>query len=442
MLIASILFLAAVGYGNPTWIRTYNYGPISYTAPIDGGHTVFMSALGPDAHLVRVDDEGEPVWELQFTGIPFGLAELPSSELILMYRSSGTLTLSGVDFEGNMLWTDEAPLETSFKGLVSTSDGCCVYLTGDSLVKLNPDGSLKWTAYIADVVEDAELVNEAAGVYGGVAIAGEDGELYSDQGMFQAAIADSAGTVLWSGTDYHMYCEHCEIYDVFGSSSEGCYGVGLFGSNFPPPMSNDALLSFLPGGDTDWTKKIDDARRVCESSDGNPVIAGHSDLIGTRDIIIRKIDNDSGYYIWQRSHGFPDGDETCSCISLCEDGGFVIGGFASPHSLLLRVDSQGLINGTGLEEEFTGASLQIVPLANPCSGREVVLQVRAPVSKLLEVMVFDASGRIVFSESLDSATGTDMVEVGNLPTGMYSALFCSEEFGSASCRVVVLDWNK
>jgi len=248
LLIVSILFLAAVGHGNPTWIRTYNYGSISYTAPIDGGHTVFMSTLGPDVNLVRVDDAGEPVWELQFTGTPFGLAELPSSELMLMYRSSGVLTLSGVDFEGNILWTDEAPLETSFKGLVSTSDGYCVYLTGDSLVKLNPDGSLKWTAYIADVVEDAELINEAAGVYGGVAIAGEDGELYSDQGMFQAAIADSAGTVLWSGTDYHMYCEYCEIYDVFGSSSEGCYGVGLFGSSFPPPMSNDALLSFLPGG--------------------------------------------------------------------------------------------------------------------------------------------------------------------------------------------------
>lgn len=60
---------------------------------------------------------------------------------LLMYRSSGILTLTAVSYLGDELWTAQAPLEPDLKGLVGTSDGCCAYLTGDSLVKVNSDGS-------------------------------------------------------------------------------------------------------------------------------------------------------------------------------------------------------------------------------------------------------------------------------------------------------------
>lgn len=299
--------------------------------------------------------------------------------------------------------------------------------------------AVKWTSYIADVVEDAAIINSAAGVYGGVALAGEDICYSPSYVSLQAAAADSAGTILWSATDYYMYCDYCNPIAVFGNSTGGCYAAANFESWFPPPMNNDATFSFLPGGDTDWKKKTNAVTCICESADGNAVFAGYSDLVGTDDIIIRKMNHTSGNYMWQHSHGFSETDETCCCIALCEDGGFVIGGFSSPNSLLLRVDSQGLINGTGFGEEPGSVSPGITTVSNPSSVLGAVLQIRVQEPCALEVLVYDAAGRVVFSREIQSAQSVEHITVGSLPAGIYTALVVSEAFGRASCRLAVLN---
>ncbi len=154
-------------------------------------------------------------------------------------------------------------------------------------------------------------------------------------------IVESGGKYLLAGRTYSYGAGNFDIY-VIAIDENG-----------------DSLWSHTYGGNI-----TDGANSIIPAGNGFLIVGytysfGH----GNYDVYVVKIDS-AGNLIWQRTYGGSDDDVGTSAV-LCDDGGFIIGGYTytftngSDDIFLVRVDSSGNViwqrhyGGAGLDEVFS-----------------------------------------------------------------------------------------
>ncbi len=92
---------------------------------------------------------------------------------------------------------------------------------------------------------------------------------------------------------------------------------------------------------------------------------------------------------------------------------------------------------TYIEEEGSYLDFELVgALPNP-SSRESIVYFRMPVEAMVEIALYDISGRMVSCTFSDYASGTHQINIGDLTSGVYIVRMNSGEFTSSKLFTVL-----
>ena len=441
LLAAAVCVLTGLAHGSPTWIRNYDgvgSNSIRYVLPLSNGHTVFSATCYSPPEIngswtAEIDENGDILWNYYNDYPPLGIAEIDSEGYMLLTGVASSCRVVRLDQSGNEVW--EHPASWASAGIVATADGNFVYKNVYNLVKIDPDFNTIWD-FEPPEPEAIQRLGPSYSPSGGFSAAGAN--MGPNLSYFAAGTADSLGVFSAVGE----FDESGNVIYALGTYSDvdgNCYSVAQYDFPYPPPTSDEYVLRFDSDGELKWYREIDDLVDICQSADGHPVVVGENSLYAVTAFFIRKLDPETGSTLWNVVHGNGTDSFDPYCIATASDGGFVVGGGAwDGIAVLAKTDSEGLINGMGLEEESESCLLQIAPLSNPSSG-SVLLRIAVPGISGVYISVFDASGRVVAEEERGTVNGEAVFNTGKLPTGIYSAYAFSDEFGGASCRFVVLN---
>jgi hypothetical protein len=191
-------------------------------------------------------------------------------------------------------------------------------------------------------------------------------------------------------------------------SSGDCIEIGTY---YPEPFSDGykVVRCVSPPGITEWSVWGTGLRDLCESPDGCIVAAGRTVSSGKgQDVLIRKIDPETGATIWETIQGCSGFTADCA-YSICpsSDGGFVLSGYSGSEGLVMRVDSLGLINGTGISLEDPKMEI-MEPVPNPATAA-VCLEFSLETSSVIDIRILDLSGRTM-----------NVIQTGGMDPGLHS----------------------
>ncbi len=398
------------------------------------GETESYGAGQLDLWLLKVDTLGNVMWSKTYgggysdCGYSFDITD--DGGLIIVGRTSSfgagfdDIYLLRTNANGETLWTKTIGGNDYDQGwaVVETEDGGFV-IAGRTksfgagyfdvyLVKTDSLGDTIWTYTYGGVYNDEvySLIETSDGCF---TMAGRTSSFGQGASSVLLVKTASNGMPLWArtygGTNWD------EARDVCETSDGGYIIVGKtisFGDNFDIYVIRTDSM-----GDTIWTRTYggsdeDEAWSVCRTTDGGYVITGGTCSFGNGDwqIILLKIDS-LGEVIWTRLYGNAYTD-IGSYIETVDDGGFIVTGKTTPPSgadddiVLIKTDPDGYVDvfegtGCGLNRP---SELEVYP--NPFIGQCMV-----NISDL-KLQIYDMSGRLV-SVAKGNLIG------GNLPPGIY-----------------------
>jgi len=427
-----------------------------------GGYTYSYGAGSNDVYLVRTNTAGDTLW---------------------------TQTIGGADHD----WS-ESVQQTADGGFVlaGTTKSFGVGQQDCYLVKVKPNGDTLWTRTLGGMQDDdGYCVQQTAD--GGYILVGCTFSFGAGESDVYLVKTDAKGDTLWTrafgGTSYDYGCS-------VRQTSDGGYVVAGYTYSFGAGYTDVYLIKTDANGDTLWTRAyggtLDDyGWSVQQTSDGGYVIAGYAYVSGTGycDIYLIKTDatgdtlwtrtfggrgEDQGYSVWQTvDDGFVIAGHTTSfgaggydvylvrtdaggdtlwtrtfggtthdhgrSVRQTADGGYVIAGAATSLGAgdvdlyLIKTDSLGDV---GVAEQKTPDAPRITLHAepNPCRSSTVLHLTTGPLDRSTTLRVFDASGRLVWSEPVRSSSL--ILHATALPAGAY---FLRLDVGNnhATTRVVV-----
>jgi hypothetical protein len=329
-----------------TWWKTYggsgDDNVFDFLAAKDGGlyllgatNVQYEPERQADLYLIRIDSEGEVLWERTYGSDIFGQS--------ITFTADGNLLIAGVlmsddtgwdayllkiDLEGNELWskTLSGPQDEWINTIAKTSDGGFL-LSGNSV---DPN----------DIVADPE----AAG-YGG----------FEGRSNILLIKTNELGEEVWR----RVYESEDNIMGGGGvQTPDGGYAVAASILYFPEPGDDQLLFKVDENGEEVWSRTWEEgrtnARDLILTSDGELLIitlfsASGDPTEGDADLLITKVDQD-GEEIWSTIHGEPDMVELGSALTEASDGSYVIVGDKtrdlrnSPSDMILvKVSKEGQI---------------------------------------------------------------------------------------------------
>jgi hypothetical protein len=227
-----------------------------------------------------------------------------------------------------------------------------------TISKLNKQGSLLWTKYIGDSLNNYGLcLNTCAS--GNLVISGETETATNGKDAFVCKI-DTAGTVIW--------------FQTFGDSKnqsfryvEECFGGGFIACGFTSDLSNSNdyyVVRLNDFGIQTWTANFggsqnDDAYMIHATADGGFIVTGdtNSDGAGGYDVEVIQMDS-LGNVNWFGLYG-DTLQNGCQGILALKNGGYIIYGETeiSPNSafdfFIQKLDA----NGTSLWRQTFGGNV-------------------------------------------------------------------------------------
>lgn len=411
-----------------------------YTFSNDGDVSGHHNPTGADSDVwvVRLDNDGTIVWQRCVGGTGADQAAA------VRETPDGGAIVAGESYSNN--------------GDVSGNHG-----GGDAwLVKLSSTGMIEWQRCYGgsswDVASDVWPTAD-----GGFVVAGwtksHNGDVVGVHGLiaedFWVLKLNGAGQIEW------QRCLGGTLDDRASSiqpTSDGGYVVaGYTASEF-----NDGDVSGIHGGADYWIVKLnasgslewqkclggsstDFGYSVDQSSDGGYLVGGWTGsndgdvtvAMGSWDFWIVRL-NQAGIVQWQKSLGGSDWDHAWKAQQT-SDGGYIVGGYTGS----INGDVSGS-NGDwdfwvvklGPEEvgwaEHVHRRLQLSP--NPTSGQVTLTLMHA--EELRSITWLDVSGRDVkHIESLEKAV-SHVLDIGDLPTGMYQLRVMFQQGAPSMQRVI------
>jgi hypothetical protein len=294
--------------GDTMWTRTYG-GPElddaqSVQETSSGGYIVFGRTISfgageNDYYLVRIDEDGNPLWAQPYggSGNDWGYSARETSD-------------GGYILAGNSM---------SFGGLAD------IYL-----VKTDEDGDTLWTrTYGGDSWEEGYCVRQTDD--GGYIVAGSTTSFGGGGSDVYLVKTDADGDPVWTQAYGGANLEAAtSVQEVAG----GGYIITGYTESFGAGQSDLWLLRTDAEGDTLWTRTFggelrDYGEGVWETWDGGYVTGGYTESFGMGgfDAYVVRTDAD-GHGVWVGTYGGADSDGA-SYIEETADGGVVFTGWVN-----------------------------------------------------------------------------------------------------------------
>jgi hypothetical protein len=225
------------------------------------------------------------------------------------------------------------------------------YRNGDSdilLMKVSPSGALLWQKILGGYGNDygRDIIKTSDGNY--LIVGSSNSERYTDQDAYLIKI-DPNGTVKWSKYIGGMSDDYG--FSIKQTSDGGFVMLGQTYS-YNAPGGDAYLVKLKSTGDTSWTKRYggahgDEGVYITNSGDGGYVFVVRDSSSAGKDVDIRVIKTDAnGTVAWNKSYGGTKKD-TPKMIQKTLDGGYIIGGhsrsfgWVNPDMWILKCNSGG-----------------------------------------------------------------------------------------------------
>ena len=407
----------------------------------DGGYAVLagLGSSAPDRWLVKTNAQGDTLWTKIFRGIgnnrtgDRALVQTADGGFTLIANRAGKLNLLHTSSTGDSLW--ERELATGNGYILSQASGQRYLLAGQGstpwFVKVylaSPGGDLMWSREYRLIPSGdvswptAWAVREVPG--GGFIMAGAitNGYMVSRPFLFRLG---ATGDSLWF-RDYGWYAD-ASVYSVDTAGNDGFFVCGI------ENLSHTKYLAMKldASGDTIWTRLAPATAyttflSIRSSGDGGAVAAGSYTKPGDSTKLYLARFSGSGSLLWDRKIGHYKAAYGTS-VENTADNGFIICGVEAPvttsytHGLLVKTDGNGNFAGIGSHKDAPVYAFN----PNPASGY-TTLHIQ-PVSSLpLKVTLADLSGRVLKSTTVGPGEHGCLLDVSNLPTGIYLAIISEE----------------
>lgn len=225
------------------------------------------------------------------------------------------------------------------------------------IVKLNLDGQIVWQKVIGGDLSDSisTIVKTVDGGYilGGSSYSSISGDkTENSRGQYDCWLVkiDAMGNIQWQRTIGGSFQDSIESLvqtsdggyflgcisnsNISGEKTENCRSIREVGNDY-------WVLKLNSVGAIEWQRtiggnEIDDLKAVKQALDGGYIIGGHtrSGISGEKTEPSREVDywilklSTTGIIQWQRTLG-GDSTELFSDLEVCEDGGFLVGGYST-----------------------------------------------------------------------------------------------------------------
>ena len=455
------LFITSKDIAASQWAKTYGGGNhdraycIQQTTD-DGfivtGMTWSFGAGNYDLWIVRLDPNGNPLWQKTYGGAdadcPLSIQQTTDGGFIVA-GTSGSFGAGWYDFwvfkldpNGNPLWQktygggnyDEA------YSIQQTTDGGYI-VAGYTwsfgagwydfwVLKLDSDGNPLWQKTYGggnwDVANSIEQTTD-----GGYIVAGRTASFGAGRGDFWVLKLDSGGNPLWQKT-YGGVTFDCA--ESIQQTTDGGYIVagrtGSLTGYFGASDSDAWVLKLDADGNPLWQKTygggtFDEARSIQQTTDGGFIVAGvtNSFGIGDYDFWVLKLDS-SGNPLWQKTYGGVTFDYVLS-IQQTTDGGFIVAGETNSSGagvydfLVLKLNNNGEIkdcdiigtsNATVTDTTVSPANTSVngVTSSATITNTSIIAQ---ETSATINVLCFDIGGKSLIPDTGQTKCYNDTQEI-------------------------------
>ncbi|MEM9821845.1 MAG: hypothetical protein AAF985_12270, partial [Bacteroidota bacterium] len=351
-----------------TWERFYDFSSHDFSKSIhqtaDGG-VLILGNIGngdneSDVFLLKLDADGDVLWSKSFDGGSYDEAEqlIFTSDghyLIAGYSfsfgNSGQFYLIKLDTEGNVVWERDYG-GTDFdraRTLTETTNGNYVIagwtrspISGDVsqgpfgpvdgfdawLIKTDVDGNMLWDLRFGGIERD-EIHSIAPAPNDGVVMVTNttSPELGASGADIYTLALDADGNLLWEevygGTEYE------EVFSII-PTSDGGYAIGAITNSEGSGASDIYLIKTNDQGTVQWSQTYGGTEGefggfVTELSNGGFVVSGASQSVGSSFLDVYLIRTDAtGSTIWQQHYRGGDNIDISTGLQVTDDGHFLI----------------------------------------------------------------------------------------------------------------------
>lgn len=357
------------------------------------GTTTSFGTGGEDAYLIKINGDGEVIWEKYYGG-------WYSERIEAAYE----------DNNGDIISV----------GIASGSGGVGTDLF---LLKTDDDGNEIWQRTFGGAEYDAGNVVVPA-QDGGYVVAGQTMSNGEPNGDYYILKVDSDGNKIWDKTYGGIGIE--EAKDIIATSDGGYLVLGDAETN--SAGGDDGWLMKLDGdGDLVWDKmfggdKKEAFKNVSETNDGGLLLIGHTRSFGlvNPDMWVIHTDNE-GNVIWERKFG-QGGHEHGYDVKQTPDGGFIIVGHSdyedgmNEQIYLVKLNSQGTFDSTNTSVSSPAVVKNMNIFPNPSNG---IFSIEVNESmKGYEMWLMDLSGKVLDKLTVEGE-GTQRFDLSYLNRGVY-----------------------
>lgn len=392
-----------------TWARTYGGGQVevasSVQATADGGfvvagYTESFGAGGTDAWVLRLDAEGDPVWQAAFGGSSSDLAyavRVTSDGGFVLCGYTSSSTAGGdarawvfrLNADGGLLWQKTYGPGVAYDVQPTPDGGFVVVGTTTAfgaagldvwVLRLDPQGDIIWQKRYggggSDIGYSVRVTSD-----GGFVVAGFTTSFGA--GSYDAWVLrlDALGTVLWQ----RAYGGGLQdwAYSVDGTP-DGGFVVAGYTESFGAGRSDVWVVKLDASGSIQWTATYGDtaddyAYAVRALPDGGFIIAGYTTSFGAvylGDFWVLRLGSD-GAIVWQKRYGGVSYDWAYA-VDRMPDEGFVVAGMSQSFNALnrdvwvVRTDGAGGVGGPCPLVHDTSAVLRRDPVRVTSTGAGAV----------------------------------------------------------------------
>ena len=308
-----ILLVKLDSEGYLQWSKTYGGTEQDRGSAViqttDGGYMIVGSTMSfgaglDDAWILKLDNTGEPIWQVTYG------SESGDTAWDVIQDSGGNYIVVGVS----------SPFEGAPDGSIW-------------ILELDSDGDIVWkNGYIDDNYDAVFSLSVTAAQDGTYLItAGVSDVRTPGSANFWFLKIDSMGDLVWPRV---VDGGHADISRAAALTKDGGFVLVGFTSSFGEEDYDAWVIKHNAKNEIEWQKNYDTSgddrtNTVCALDDGSLVLAGTTKSLGsgTRDILFIKL-NPDGQVLWERIFG-GEGDELISSLLNSPNGGFIAAGYTS-----------------------------------------------------------------------------------------------------------------
>ena len=381
------------------WQKTYGGGgdddAWSIQQTKDGGYIVAGStesfgAGGYDVYLIKLDENGNMVWEKTYGGSDddraYSIQQTTDGGYIVAGRTNSfgagyaDVYLIKLDADGKMVWekTYGGSDDDGAWSIQQTKDGGYIVAGYTSsfgaggldvyVIKLDANGNELWKKTYGGSDDEIAVIKQTKD--GGYIVAGWTKSFGAGSLDVYIIKLDANGNKVWektyggSGDDWANSIQQ---------TTDGGYIVAGGTYSFGAGSLDVYIIKLDANGTKLWEKTFgesndDDAWSIQQTKDGGYIVAGYTNSFGAgyEDVYVIKLD-ENGNKVWEKTYGGSDYDGTYA-IQQTKDGGYIVAGytysFGAGYSdiYVIKMDSEG---NTGPYPPIQGVSGALKSMEKP-----------------------------------------------------------------------------